>query len=119
MEKFFKTRELFARHLLPGETSPEPPKNNPVIAIAPIEVTECAPMFANLGNGFKAVSPETLTVAVAEIPKKLATRSGDLRQRITVEEWNGRPVTTSAGKALLESAGFVRHYPPMTLYAPR
>ena len=46
--KFFQTRELFAKHLLPGETLPEPPATNPVIAIAPIEVTQCAPVFDNL-----------------------------------------------------------------------
>ena len=49
-EKFFKTREVFAKHLLPGETIPEPPANNPVITIAPTEFTECAPLFANLGK---------------------------------------------------------------------
>ncbi len=47
-DKFFKTRELFARHLLPGETIPEPPPKNPVIAIAPAAATQCAPVFANL-----------------------------------------------------------------------
>ena len=33
-DKFFKTRELFARYLLPGETIPEPPAKNPVITLA-------------------------------------------------------------------------------------
>ena len=47
-EKFFKTRELFAKHLLPGETIPEPPAKNPLISIAPIEVKEFAPLFSNL-----------------------------------------------------------------------
>ena len=49
-EKFFKTREVFAKHLLPGETIPELPASNPVISIAPTELTECAPIFANLGT---------------------------------------------------------------------
>jgi beta-galactosidase len=43
-EKFFKTRELFAKYLLPGETVPEPPAKNPAITIAPVEATECAPL---------------------------------------------------------------------------
>ena len=47
-EKFFKTRDLFAKHLLPGETIPEPPPKNPVIAIAPFQLNECAPISANL-----------------------------------------------------------------------
>jgi beta-galactosidase len=47
-EKFFKTRELYARHLLPGEAIPEPPARNPVIAVAPFELKECAPVMANL-----------------------------------------------------------------------
>jgi beta-galactosidase len=47
-EKFFKTRELFARHLLPGETIPEPPPRNPVIGIEPFGLTQCAPLLENL-----------------------------------------------------------------------
>ena len=47
-DKFFKTRELLAKHLLPGETMPEPPAKNPLITIAPVEVKEVAPLFANL-----------------------------------------------------------------------
>ncbi len=47
-DKFFKTRDLFAKYLLPGETIPEPPAKNPLIRIAPVEVKEFAPLFANL-----------------------------------------------------------------------
>ena len=47
-EKFFQTRELFAKHLLPGETIPDPPPKNPVIAIAPAAAAQCAPVFASL-----------------------------------------------------------------------
>jgi hypothetical protein len=36
---------------------------------------------------------------------------------LSVEEWNGQPVTTSPGRELLEAAGFVRDYQCMTLYA--
>jgi ATP-dependent Lhr-like helicase len=37
--------------------------------------------------------------------------------KLVVEEWNGRPVTTTDGRELLEEAGFVRDYQAMTLYA--
>jgi beta-galactosidase len=47
-EKFFKTRELFAKYLLPGETIPEPPAKNPLIFFPPVQVKEFAPIFANL-----------------------------------------------------------------------
>ena len=46
--KFFQTRELFAKFLLPGETLPEPPAQNPVITFAPVTATKCAPIFDNL-----------------------------------------------------------------------
>jgi ATP-dependent Lhr-like helicase len=37
--------------------------------------------------------------------------------KMTVEEWNNQPVTTSPAASLLEAAGFVRDYRGMTLYA--
>ncbi len=46
--KFFATRELFSKYLLPGEKLPEPPAPNPVISFAPVELTEIAPVFDNL-----------------------------------------------------------------------
>ena len=36
---------------------------------------------------------------------------------VTVEEWNGQPVTTTDGRDLLEATGFVRDYPNMKLNA--
>jgi beta-galactosidase len=59
-EKFFKTRELFAKYLLPGETIPEPPATNAVITIAPVEATECAMLFVNLPAALSAATPETM-----------------------------------------------------------
>jgi beta-galactosidase len=47
-EKFFKTRELFAKYLLPGETLPDPPAKNPLITMEPVEAREFAPLLANL-----------------------------------------------------------------------
>ena len=46
--KFFQTRELFAKYLLPGETLPDPPAPFPVIAIPSFELKETAPVFDNL-----------------------------------------------------------------------
>jgi len=59
-EKFFQTRQLFAQYLLPGESIPEPPAKNPVISINPVEFTECAPIFANLGKAVSSKSPLTM-----------------------------------------------------------
>jgi beta-galactosidase len=47
-DKFVRTRDLFAKYLLPGETIPAPPARKPVMAIPPIEVREYAPLFENL-----------------------------------------------------------------------
>jgi ATP-dependent Lhr-like helicase len=48
----------------------------------------------------------------------ICSANGTTRQhKLTVDEWNGTPVTTSDGRELLEAAGFVRDYQGMTLYA--
>jgi beta-galactosidase len=59
-EKFFKTRDLFARYLLPGETIPQPPAKNPVMRIAPVEATACAPLRQNLPTAIKDSSPRSM-----------------------------------------------------------
>jgi beta-galactosidase len=59
-EKFYKTRELFARYLLPGETMPEPTTKNPVMRIGPTEATECAPLRENLPTALKDSKPRTM-----------------------------------------------------------
>jgi hypothetical protein len=43
-------------------------------------------------------------------------RSPGGRHQLTVEEWNGQPVTVTEGWELLAAAGFVRDYRGMTLY---
>jgi ATP-dependent Lhr-like helicase len=59
---------------------------------------------------------EILAEAVRCLPGILRqTDSG--RHKLTVEEWNGQPVTSTPGRELLEAAGFVRDYQFMTLYA--
>jgi beta-galactosidase len=58
--KFEQTRALLAKHLLPGETLPEPPARNPVIQIAPVSAREVAPVFANLPTPVADGYPRTM-----------------------------------------------------------
>ena len=58
--KFFATRELFSKYLLPGEKLPEPPAQNPVIAFAPVELKEVAPIFDNLPTAIKDETPRNM-----------------------------------------------------------
>jgi ATP-dependent Lhr-like helicase len=62
-------------------------------------------------------SRDDVLAAVACLPAMFDNRALKTKHKLTVEEWNGEPVTTTAGKDLLESAGFVRDYQGMTLYA--
>jgi ATP-dependent Lhr-like helicase len=65
-----------------------------------------------------SASREDVAAAVACLPGILdADRGLAGRHKLTVEEWNGQPVTTTEGRKLLEAAGFVRDYQGMTLYA--
>jgi ATP-dependent Lhr-like helicase len=64
-----------------------------------------------------SASRDDVTAAVACLPGLLeGTRGAGLR-KVTVEEWNGQPVTGTEGRALLEAVGFVRDYNGLTLYA--
>jgi beta-galactosidase len=58
--KFFQTRELFAKYLMPGEKLPDPPAQNPVTSFAPVELTECAPVFDNLPTAIKDETPRNM-----------------------------------------------------------
>ncbi len=58
--KFFQTRELFSKYLLPGEKIPEPPAANPVISFAPVELKEVAPIFDNLPAPLKDATPRNM-----------------------------------------------------------
>jgi ATP-dependent Lhr-like helicase len=65
-----------------------------------------------------SASRDEVAAAVACLPRIVAPRGGlAIRHKLTVEEWNGQPITASEGRELLESAGFVRDYQAMTLYA--
>ncbi len=58
--KFFQTRELFAKYLLPGESLPPPPAPNPVITFAPVYLTETAPLFDNLPAARPDATPRSM-----------------------------------------------------------
>jgi beta-galactosidase len=58
--KFFQTRELFSKYLLPGERLPEPPAPNPVVSFAPVELKEVAPIFENLPAAVKDETPRNM-----------------------------------------------------------
>jgi len=55
--KYFALRELFLKHLAPGESLPNAPPRQPVITIPPLELTECAPLLANLPSPRHAAHP--------------------------------------------------------------
>ena len=58
--KFFQTRELFSKYLLPGETLPAPPAQNPVMSFAPVTLSQAAPIFDNLPKAIKDKYPRTM-----------------------------------------------------------
>lgn len=63
-------------------------------------------------------SVDDLRQATSRLPDLLKwSNAGDARHKLTVETWNDQAVTSTAGKELLEQAGFVRDYLSMTLYA--
>ena len=59
-EKYTKTRELFSKYLLPGETIPAPPPANPLIAVPPFAFNESVPVLANLPLPVKDEKPRTM-----------------------------------------------------------
>jgi beta-galactosidase len=58
--KFFATRELFSKYLLPGETLPDVPATNPVVSFAPVALNEVAPVFDNLPSAIKDETPRNM-----------------------------------------------------------
>jgi beta-galactosidase len=59
-EKFYKTRTLFSKYLMPGETLSDVPPTNVVISFAPVQADECAPIFANLPKAVHDRQPRTM-----------------------------------------------------------
>jgi ATP-dependent Lhr-like helicase len=64
-----------------------------------------------------SASRDDLATATALLPRLLDRRPGTSRHKLTIEDWNGAPPTTSPVRELLEAAGFVRDYLGMTLWA--
>ena len=62
-----------------------------------------------------SASKEDIEAAVGCLPALCEGHGA--RHKLTVDEWNGQPVTTTEGREHLEKAGFVRDYQGMTLYA--
>ncbi len=58
--KYYALRALFLKHLAPGESLPEVPPRKPVIGIPPMELTECAPLFASLPRARHSKHPLSL-----------------------------------------------------------
>ncbi len=58
--KFHAIRELFLKHLAPGETLPEIPLRNPVIKIEPVELRTVATLFENLPRAKKSLQPKPM-----------------------------------------------------------
>ena len=58
--KFFATRDLISKYLMPGETLPDPPAQNPVTTFAPVEIENVAPIFDNLPDPLSAETPPNM-----------------------------------------------------------
>jgi len=58
--KFFQTRALLAKYLLPGEKLPGVPATNPVVAFAPVTLQESAPLFDNLPAALQDGTPRNM-----------------------------------------------------------
>jgi ATP-dependent Lhr-like helicase len=65
-----------------------------------------------------SASREDVAAAVGCLPGIFDHQKGLAgKHKLTVDEWNGQPVTSTQGRELLQQAGFVRDYQGMTLYA--
>ena len=58
--KFHAIRELLSKHLPPGETLPDVPARNPVIPIPSIDLSQVAPLLANLPKAKKSTHPQSM-----------------------------------------------------------
>ena len=58
--KFRMVREAIAAHLPPGETLPEPPPANPVVALPKFTLDQCAPLDENLPAPIEDRKPRTM-----------------------------------------------------------
>ncbi len=59
--KFFETRNLISKYLMPGEDSlPEPPAAMPMTTFPEVKLTQFAPLFDNLPEAKKSDSPKNM-----------------------------------------------------------
>lgn len=58
--KFNQTRELMRRFLLPGETMPEPPAANPVMAFPAVRASASASVFSSLPSAINDPKPRNM-----------------------------------------------------------
>lgn len=87
-------------------------------------ITQAGHILLAIESGGKRVwtspraTPDQLLLAIQKLPDILRTGFGtDIRAKLTIEEWNGSPVTASPARPYLESVGFVNDYHSMCLYA--
>ncbi|MCG8700522.1 MAG: beta-galactosidase [Bacteroidales bacterium] len=60
-EKFYKTRELVSKYLMPGEEPlPEPPPHKSMTSFEEVKIEQCAPLFDNLPKGMETSNPRTM-----------------------------------------------------------
>lgn len=94
-DKFFKTRELFAKYLLPGETIPGPPAKNPVIRFGPVTINQVASIFDNLPAPVADEQPQAM--------EKYDQGFGNILYRTTIPAGPA----TSLEAAAIKDFGFV------------
>ena len=60
-KKFYQTRNLISKYLMPGEAPlPDPPPPNPTITFPSLRLTEFAPIFSNLPKPVVTADPKTM-----------------------------------------------------------
>jgi beta-galactosidase len=58
--KYYALRDLFSKHLNPGEQLPEPAQANPVVEFPPIVLSECAALRDNLPEPKNSAQPQPM-----------------------------------------------------------
>ncbi len=99
-EKFFALRELFSKHLAPGETLPDVPPTTPVLEIPNIELTSSESIFDSLKSPVKSSKPlsfEDIDQAYGFVDYR-AKLSGPVRGTLKIKELRDFAVVCIDGK---------------------
>jgi len=99
-EKFFALREVFARHLAPGEKLVDVPAPVKTIEIPAIQFTETAPLLRNLGKPVKSEKPldfETLDQGYGYVLYRTKV-SGPVDAMLAIRELRDYAVVMMDGK---------------------